>query len=63
MRREVMTRAGGLPVLLWALCGAVGMLWADAELERADLAASTCFHFLLVDPTAASPVSSFRSGL
>jgi O-antigen ligase len=28
IRREMMTAAGGLPVLLWLL-GAVGMLWAD----------------------------------
>jgi O-antigen ligase len=28
IRREVLTAAGGLPVLLWGL-GAVGMLWAD----------------------------------
>jgi O-antigen ligase len=30
VRRELMTLAGGLPVLLWALA-AVGMLWADAD--------------------------------
>src|SRR5262245_57288252 len=28
--RELMTAAGGLPVLLWAL-GAIGMLWADVS--------------------------------
>jgi O-antigen ligase len=30
IRREVLTAAGGLPVLLWAL-GAAGMLWADVD--------------------------------
>ena len=30
VRRELMTPAGGLPVLLWASCR-VGMLWADVE--------------------------------
>ena len=30
VRRELMTPAGGLPVLLWVLA-AVGMLWADVE--------------------------------
>jgi O-antigen ligase len=30
VRRELMTPAGGLPVLLWGLV-AVGMLWADVE--------------------------------
>ena len=30
VRREGMTPAGGLPVLLWAL-GALGILWADAS--------------------------------
>ena len=30
VRRELMTAAGGLPVLLWGLA-AVGMLWADVE--------------------------------
>ncbi len=30
LKREVLTAAGGLPVLLWCL-GAVGMLWADVD--------------------------------
>ena len=30
VRRELMTPAGGLPVLLWVLA-AIGMLWADVE--------------------------------
>jgi hypothetical protein len=30
VRRELLTAAGGLPVLLWAL-GAAGMLWADVD--------------------------------
>src|SRR5262245_61362048 len=30
VRRELLSAAGGLPVLLWAL-GAIGMLWADVS--------------------------------
>ena len=30
IRREILTPAGGLPVLLWFL-GAIGMLWADVD--------------------------------
>ena len=30
VRRELLTAAGGLPVLLWVLA-AVGMLWADVS--------------------------------
>src|SRR5690348_2488238 len=30
VRREVLSAAGGLPVLLWVL-GAIGMLWADVS--------------------------------
>src|SRR5580704_18059717 len=30
IRREIMTPAGGLPVLLWAL-GLIGMAWADVD--------------------------------
>src|SRR5262245_3466430 len=48
VRRELVTAAGGLPVLLWAL-GAVGMLWADASWsDRLDGLGS--FHKLLVIP-------------
>jgi O-antigen ligase len=48
VRREVMSPAGGLPVLLWAL-GAVGMLWADVSWgER--IAGLSGFHKLLVIP-------------
>jgi O-antigen ligase len=48
VRREVMSAAGGLPVLLWAL-GALGMLWADTSFsERA--AGLGGFHKLLVVP-------------
>src|SRR5688572_6964434 len=45
LRRVLMTPAGGLPVLLWAL-GVIGMLWADAPWdERFD--ALNSFHKLL----------------
>jgi O-antigen ligase len=48
LRRVLMTPAGGLPVLLWAL-GVIGMLWADAPWdERFD--ALNSFHKLLYIP-------------
>ena len=48
VRREVMTPAGGLPVLFWALA-ALGMLWADVE-WRERLLGLGAFHKLLVIP-------------
>jgi O-antigen ligase len=48
VRREVMSAAGGLPVLLWVL-GALGMLWADASWsERVEGVSG--FHKLLMVP-------------
>jgi hypothetical protein len=48
MRRELLTAAGGLPVLLWVLA-AVGMLWADVPwAERIDGLGG--FHRLLAIP-------------
>ncbi len=48
VRRELLSAAGGLPVLLWFL-GAIGMLWADVSWsERA--AGLSGFHKLLVIP-------------
>lgn len=48
VRRELMTSAGGLPVLIWCLA-AVGMLWADVSwAER--LHGLRSFHKLLVIP-------------
>ena len=48
VRREVMTAAGGLPVLLWAL-GTIGMLWADVSWgERID--GLRGYHKLLTIP-------------
>jgi hypothetical protein len=48
MRRELLTAAGGLPVLLWVLA-AVGMLWADVPwAERVDGLGG--FHRLLAIP-------------
>jgi O-antigen ligase len=48
LRRELLTVAGGLPVLLW-LFAAVGMLWADVSWADR-LAALSGFHKLLVIP-------------
>src|SRR5271156_317775 len=48
MRRELLTAAGGLPVLLWLLAAA-GMLWADVPwAERIDGLGG--FHRLLAIP-------------
>ena len=48
MRRELLTAAGGLPVMLWLLA-AVGMLWADVPwAERIDGLGG--FHRLLAIP-------------
>ena len=48
LRRVLLTAAGGLPVLLWAL-GVIGMLWADVPMsERLDGLGS--FHKLLFIP-------------
>jgi O-antigen ligase len=48
VRREVMTAAGGLPVLLWALA-VIGMLWADVSWNER-LHALRGFHKLLLIP-------------
>jgi O-antigen ligase len=48
VRREVMSAAGGLPVLFWAL-GALGMLWADVGWHER-IAGLSGFHKLLVLP-------------
>ena len=48
VRREVMTPAGGLPVLFWAFA-ALGMLWADVE-WRERIAGLGAFHKLLIIP-------------
>jgi hypothetical protein len=48
LRREVLSFAGGLPVLLWAM-GVIGLAWADASwAER--LGGLNSFHRLLVIP-------------
>ena len=48
VRRELLSAAGGLPVLLWAL-GAIGMLWADVSwIERLD--GLRGYHKLLMIP-------------
>ena len=48
VRREVLSGAGGLPVLLWAL-GAIGMLWADVSWSER-IAGLSGFHKLLFIP-------------
>jgi O-antigen ligase len=48
LRRELLSAAGGLPLLLWGL-GAVGMLWADASWSER-IAGLSGFHKLLVIP-------------
>jgi O-antigen ligase len=48
LRREVLTPAGGLPVLLWGL-GALGMLWADVAWS-ARFSGLSGFDRLLVIP-------------
>lgn len=48
LRREVLTPAGGLPVLLWGL-GVLGMLWADVPLADR-LQGLGSFHKLLFIP-------------
>jgi O-antigen ligase len=48
LRREALTWAGAIPVLLWLLA-VVGMLWADASLDER-LGGLSGFHRLLVIP-------------
>jgi O-antigen ligase len=48
VKREVLSLAGGLPVLLWALA-AIGMLWANVD-WHARLAGLAGFHKLLIIP-------------
>src|SRR5262245_9925459 len=48
LRRELLSPAGGLPVLLWA-AGALGMLWADVSWSER-IAGLSGFHKLLVIP-------------
>jgi O-antigen ligase len=57
LRREIMSPAGGLPVVLWVL-GAIGMLWANVSWgERID--GLSGFHKLLVLPLL---LAQFRHG-
>jgi O-antigen ligase len=48
VRREVLSAAGGLPVLLWAF-GVAGMLWADVSWSER-IAGLSGFHKLLLIP-------------
>ncbi len=60
VRREILTPAGGLPVLLWLL-GMLGMLWADATwAER--LGGASSFHRLLAIPLLLSQFRRSHNG-
>src|SRR5258708_27850822 len=60
VRRELLTAAGGLPVLLWLLA-AVGMLWADVPwAERVD--GLDGFHRLLAIPLLLAQFRRSQSG-
>src|SRR5499427_4774930 len=48
LRREVLSPAGGLPVLLWAIA-VIGMLWADVSWSER-IAGLSGFHKLLFIP-------------
>src|SRR5262249_60228212 len=48
VRRELLSAAGGLPVLFWAF-GAIGMLWADVSWSDR-IAGLSGFHKLLFIP-------------
>jgi O-antigen ligase len=60
LRREALTWAGGLPVLLWLLA-AVGMLWTDASLSER-LGGLLGFHRLLVIPLLLAQFRRSESG-
>jgi O-antigen ligase len=55
LRREVMSPAGGLPILLWML-GASGMLWANVSWSER-IGGLSGFHKLLFVPV---PLAQFR---
>src|SRR5262249_60779675 len=57
-RREVLSAAGGLPVLLWLLA-AIGMLWADVSWSER-VAGLSGFHKLLCIPLL---IAQFRRSL
>jgi O-antigen ligase len=57
VRREVLSAAGGLPVLLWVLA-AIGMLWADVSWSER-ITGLNSFHKLLVVPLL---LTQFRRG-
>jgi hypothetical protein len=60
MRRELLTAAGGLPVLLWVLA-AIGMLWADVSwTERIDGLGG--FHRLVALPLLLAQFRRSQSG-
>jgi O-antigen ligase len=60
LRRELLTAAGGLPVLLWLLA-AIGMLWADVPwAERIDGLGG--FHRLLAIPLLLAQFRRSRCG-
>jgi O-antigen ligase len=61
VRRELVTRAGALPVLLWCL-GALGMLWADVSWHDR-LAGLDGFHRLLAIPLLLAQFRRSRNGI
>jgi hypothetical protein len=61
VRRELVTRAGALSVLLWCL-GALGMLWADVSWHDR-LAGLDSFHRLLAIPLLLAQFRRSRNGI
>jgi O-antigen ligase len=60
-RRELMSAAGGLPVVLWCL-GVLGTLWADVGWQER-LAGLGSFHRLLVIPLLLTQFRSSKNGI
>ena len=61
VRRELMSAAGGLPVLLWVL-GALGMLWADVSWSER-MEGLSGFHKLLMIPLLLAQFRHSENGL
>ena len=61
LRRELMSAAGGLPVVLWCL-GVLGTLWADVGWQDR-LAGLGSFHRLLVIPLLLAQFRSSKNGI
>jgi O-antigen ligase len=61
LRRELMSAASGLPVVLWCL-GVLGTLWADVGWQER-LAGLGSFHRLLVIPLLLAQFRSSKNGI